>query len=241
MSALPPIADIGEGIAECPLMTQSGHSGYRAFDSIFMLLCRRGDWHRLTRGARMNKLMTMASAAALLTALAGSSYADHNEKTVFVTSVSFKGNLGWLTGADAKCQAQADGPASVVPSGTYLAWLSDGFDSPDIRFTKSAHPYILPGGTKIAEDFTDLTDGSILHSIDIDPTGEPVGLAQFWTGTNNDGTTAAYTVTCDGWTADPLTAFHGMAGNTARTGLLWSTYFGRVSCGFTYRLACFQQ
>ncbi len=26
MSALPPIADIGEGIAECPLMTQSGHS-----------------------------------------------------------------------------------------------------------------------------------------------------------------------------------------------------------------------
>ena len=25
MSALPPIADIEEGIAECPLMTQSGH------------------------------------------------------------------------------------------------------------------------------------------------------------------------------------------------------------------------
>ncbi len=25
MSALPPIADIGEGIAECPLMTHSGH------------------------------------------------------------------------------------------------------------------------------------------------------------------------------------------------------------------------
>ncbi len=26
MSALPPRADIGEGIAECPLMTQSGHT-----------------------------------------------------------------------------------------------------------------------------------------------------------------------------------------------------------------------
>ncbi len=25
MSALPPKADIGEGIAECPLLTQSGH------------------------------------------------------------------------------------------------------------------------------------------------------------------------------------------------------------------------
>ncbi len=189
----------------------------------------------------MIKLLIVTSAAALLTALAGPSYADHNEKTVFVTSVSFNGNLGWLTGADAKCQAQADGPASVVPSGTYLAWLSDGFDSPDIRFTKSAHPYILPDGTKIAEDFTDLTDGSILHSIDIDPTGEPVGLAQFWTGTNPDGTTAGYENTCDGWTADPLTNFHGMAGRTTLTSTTWSTIWGGVRCSLTLRLVCFQQ
>ena len=189
----------------------------------------------------MNKLLTMTFAAALLMAGAGPAYADHNEKTVFVTSVSFNGNLGWLTGADAKCQAQADGPASVVPSGTYLAWLSDGFDSPDIRFTKSAHPYILPGGTKIAEDFTDLTDGSILHPINIDPTGEPVGLAQFWTGTNPDGTTAGYENTCDGWTADPLTNFHGMAGRTTLTSTMWSTRYGRAPCGNKYRLACFQQ
>ena len=68
----------------------------------------------------MNKLLTMISAVALLTAIAGSAYA---QKTVFVTSVSFKGNLGGLTGADDKCQAQADDGASIVPSGTYLAWL----------------------------------------------------------------------------------------------------------------------
>ncbi len=68
----------------------------------------------------MNKLLAMISAAALLVAVAGPAYADQHEKTVFVTSVSFKGNLGRLTGADDKCQAQADGPASIVPSGTYL-------------------------------------------------------------------------------------------------------------------------
>ncbi len=121
----------------------------------------------------MNKLLVMTSAAALLTAIAGTAYADQHEKTVFVTSAQFNGNLGGLEGADAKCQAEADGPASIVPSGTYLAWLSDGTDSPDTRFTKSAHPYILLDGTKIAENYTDLTDGSILNAINIDPTGKP--------------------------------------------------------------------
>ncbi len=40
MSALTPIADINGYSSGCPLLTQSGHSRYRAFDSIFMGLCR---------------------------------------------------------------------------------------------------------------------------------------------------------------------------------------------------------
>ncbi len=187
----------------------------------------------------MNKLSTMISAVALLTAVAGPSYADHNEKAVFVTNVSFKGNLGGLTGADDKCQAQADGPVSVVPSGTYLAWLSDGTDSPETRFTKSAHPYMLPDGTKIAEDFTDLTDGSILHSINIDPTGQPLGLQLFWTGTNADGTAAEQFVRCDSWTS-PQTYTKGMVGSTGKKSTLWSTK-SQYRCSTSLRLACFQQ
>ncbi len=57
-------------------------------------------------GTHMNKLLTMTFAAALLVAIAVPA-ADHNEKTVFVTSAKFKGNLGGLTGADDKCQAEA--------------------------------------------------------------------------------------------------------------------------------------
>ncbi len=186
----------------------------------------------------MNKLLAMISAAALLTPIAVPA-ADHNEKTIFVTSATFDGNLGGLTGADDKCQAEADGPASIVPSGTYLAWLSDGTDSPDTRFTKSSHPYMLPDGTKIAEDFTDLTDGSILHTINIDTTGKSLGLQRFWTGTNADGTSAQQLVLCDGWT-DPLVGSWGLTGSTIQTSTLWSTQY-QGQCGTPIRLVCFQQ
>ena len=189
----------------------------------------------------MNKLLTMISAVALLTAIAGSAYADQHEKTVFITSAKFKGNLGGLAGADDKCQAEADGPASIVPSGTYLAWLSDGTDSPDTRFTKSAHPYMLPDGTKIAENFTDLTDGSILHAINIDSTGKALGLQPFWTGTNADGTTARLAMTCTGW-KDPLPYHGGMIGVTNRTNPTWSTMYPMHSCRNNFEsLLCFQQ
>ena len=192
-------------------------------------------------GAHMNKLLTMTFAAALLTAIAVPA-ADHNGKTIFVTGASFKSDLGGLAGADAKCQTEADDPTSIVPSGTYLAWLSDGTDSPDTRFTKSSHPYLLPDGTKIAEDFTDLTDGSILHAINIDPTGKRLGLQEFWTGTNADGTTGPQSVTCTGWKANPLHYHHGMHGQTDQTTSSWSTMHSNHRCRNSYaRLLCFQQ
>ncbi len=178
----------------------------------------------------MNKLLTMTFAAALLMAIAVPA-ADPNEKTVFVTSASFSSNLGGLTRADAKRQAEADGPASIVPAGTYLAWLCDGTDSPDTRFTKSSHAYMLPDGTKIAEDFTDLTNDSILHAINIDPTGTPVGLRYFWTGTNPDGTTAQHLLICNGWTVDPVANSRGMVGSTVKKSTLWSNRFHNLAVG----------
>jgi hypothetical protein len=187
----------------------------------------------------MNKLLTMTFAAALLTAIVVPA-ADHNGKTIFVTSATFDSNLGGLTGADDKCQAEANGPASIVPSGTYLAWLSDGTDSPDTRFTKSSHPYMLPDGTKIAEDFTDLTDGSILHTINIDPTGTPVGWQLFWTGTNPDGTAVQHSYTCNSWTGGTSPGLHGMVGITVKKSTLWSAH-SPDRCGRSFRLACFQQ
>ena len=188
----------------------------------------------------MNKIFTMTLAAALFTTIAVQA-AERNEKTVFITNVSYKSNLGGLAGADDKCQSQADDPASIVPSGTYMAWLSDGTDSPNSRFTKSSHPYVLPDGTKIAENYTDLTDGSILHEINIDPIGEPTGWQSFWSSTNSDGTSSQKFLTCVGWTwTDTSTYSHAMLGHTGKKSNLWS-HNNREKCRPYYRLACFQQ
>ncbi len=92
--------------------------------------------------------------------------------TVFVTSERSDGNLGGLTGADATCQALADGQSSIVPPGTYLAWLSDSTGAAPInRFTQSSIPYVLPDGSQVVSDFTDLTDGNLSIPINIDETG----------------------------------------------------------------------
>jgi len=184
--------------------------------------------------------MTFASALPMSIAVPA---ADPNQRTVFITSAAFNSSLGGLIGADAKCQAEAVAPASIVPSGTYMAWLSDGTDSPDTRFTKSSHPYILPNGKKIAENYTDLTDGSLLNPINIGPNGEPVGYQPYWTGTNPDGTTARdddINGTCGGWAVDPVANIYGMNEHTAKKSSLWSSGKG-YPCRQPLKLACFQQ
>ncbi len=166
-------------------------------------------------------------------------------KTVFGTRELYNGNLGGLAGADAKCQAAADGSDSIVPSGTYLAWLSDSTGSPSTRFTQSSSPYVDTQGSEIAADYTDLTDGSISGTIDHDETGtRPLDDNQIWTNTGSDGTwppdeTEQPAASCNDWTS---TAGVGRTGNTLNpSDGGWTDIESSRDCRATLPLYCFQQ
>ena len=170
-------------------------------------------------------------------------------RTVFVTSQSSNANLGGVAGADALCQAAADSGASIVPNGTYLAWISDGTgNSPSVNFTQSARPYELPDGTPVATDWGDLTDGAILNPINVDETGTiVVSDTSAWTNTWVHGGVFNTANHCNNWAAPlpPLPAIATMGG-IWRTGREW-TWLGTSLCGGepehirNRRLYCFQQ
>ena len=101
---------------------------------------------------------------------------------VFVTSQSYKGNLGGLNGADAKCQTLAD---STGLNGTFKAYLGDwninsgqtaGSFNPSIsnRLYHSPVPYVRLDGALVANDWNDLIDRSIVTQISIDENYRPV-------------------------------------------------------------------
>ena len=154
---------------------------------------------------------------------------------VFVTSTKHDGNLGGLVGADAECQARG-----AALGGTWLAWLGDSVDGPATRFAQSTARYHLVGGGVVAENWTDLIDGTIGVPLDHDETGTAlpptddmiVFTAVFHTGGNPTP------VSCSGWTTN--------AADLVPTGLATATDTGWTvtqprTCDELHRLYCFEQ
>jgi hypothetical protein len=155
---------------------------------------------------------------------------------VFVTSTLLSGSeVGGLAGADAECQALADGAGL---NGTFAAWLSDSSTNAADRLTQSTAPYVRTDGQTVADDWTDLISASDLQAtINVDENGVAV-VPPFlvWTGTGQDGT--ATTDTCTDWTAD---AGNGVAGVATQVVKPTWTNANSFACGTGRRLYCFQQ
>jgi len=122
-------------------------------------------------------------------------------RRVFITSQQWTANLGGASGADAKCQAAANG-ASL--GGTWMSWTSTSTSDPSLRFVHSTVPWKLLDGTLIADDWSDLTSGSLENPINRDennnlvtfnnanyPTDPYSGIA--WTDTSTSGHSSGYT------------------------------------------------
>ncbi len=164
----------------------------------------------------------------------------HLSKTIFLSSATYNGNLGGLSGADNNCQTLAN---SVGLAGEYKAWLSDASSSPSIRFEKSNFPYVLPDNTKVADNWDDLTDGSLYQGVVIDEHGlKPFESSSVyvWTNSANNGTQWD-TAHCNNWTTSASTS-EGFVGE-AKVDII-STYWtkwGNVKCDTKRHLYCVQQ
>ena len=174
---------------------------------------------------------------------------DSTTKVVFLTSATYDGNLGGVAGADAECQALAD---AAGLSGIFLAWLSDDLgSSPSTTFIRSEEPYVRVDDVKVAANWADLTDGTILHPIEADEQGGrprsagPGAIIEVWTGTDGDGTLRSAGQTCNDWfsTSDVL---RGLRGNSTRShegnpgDPVWTVWSASPGCNLPFRLFCFE-
>ncbi len=154
-------------------------------------------------------------------------------KIIFVTEKAFKGDLGGLASADAKCNEAAQ--AAGLP-GTYKAWLSSSTVSATSRLAHSQTPYIRPDGVVVAYSWDDLIDGQLLNPIAITETG--AYLARYvWTASTIAGVFSDYD--CKGWTS-ALAADYGSAGLSYFSTNYWTGY-SKISCSWGIQLYCVQQ
>lgn len=174
-------------------------------------------------------MVTVAVAADGTLGITCSSY-----KVVFVTSGTYKGNLGGLQGADSICQKEA---TLAGLTGVYKAWLSTSNGSPATRFPQFTGQYKLVDGSEVASSWTGLTSGSLDTPINESASGIPENYP-VWTGSKPDGSPITSLDNCSNFTSASGTAEIGVTLGSAGTG--WSED-GTAGCGYACALYCIQQ
>ncbi len=163
---------------------------------------------------------------------------DIVSKRVFKTSTVYNGNLGGLSGADQKCQGRANA-ASL--GGAWKAWLSDGTSSASQRLNHFTGPYTLLDGIGVADNWTDLTDGSLDRNINM--TEFKVidsNLSSVWTGTDISGNSTDKN--CANWTVNFGWPYYGGVGSGNSTLSYWTKGLSDFECSSSFMsLYCFEQ
>ena len=118
--------------------------------------------------------------------------------------------------------------------------MSDAGADAATRVTHAVTPYLLTTGVTIANDWADLTDGSLAAPITADETGATVISAFVWTGTDTDGTIYDPQRTCADWTTSAAgdTGEVGLSQSNA-TSIDWTRNRART-CDLGARHFCFQ-
>jgi len=170
--------------------------------------------------------------------LGGDEALDH--KVIFKTTSVYDGDLDGPTGADSKCASEAEGVGSKVSGRTFRAWVSgdlaSDFQNLDRVMHRSTLPYTLVDGTLLADDYADLTDGTIANVINLDATGAASPRDSFvWTGLSNFGQFGISN--CSNWSSNNMSISGDVGQSTTN---LWSAT-GASSCSNEYHLYCIEQ
>lgn len=163
-----------------------------------------------------------------------------DEKVVFYTLQGKAGySFGGVGGADARC---ADSAARAGLKGIYKAWIagSDPASAPATRFSHAAVPYVRIDGIQIADDWADLTDGSLDAAIITETGNIPSSVNGVWTNVATDGTRASADPAdhCQDWSVGTGT---GSIGSRSGTSSSWTAWHSGMSCQTSERLFCFEQ
>jgi hypothetical protein len=169
--------------------------------------------------------------------------ADH-PKLAFVTSLTYDGDLGGLSGADDKCMTRA---SSAGLTGSFKAWISGDSASEEARdrLTHADVPYRRTDTIKIADDWDDLIDGSLDAPLNVDEHGNTVvSSLTAYTNTDSNGTMHEIGRECGPgagpqWDSDSALESGGY-GAVGSTGTAWS-WTNNDACSNFRRLYCFEQ
>jgi len=173
-------------------------------------------------------------------------------RIVFLSSTTYTGDLGGVSGADLKCQTLA----KVFDPGhahRYRAWISDSLSEPANSFEHgamfAATPYVLRSGVVVAESFDDLIEHGPKLGITLTDTLATVHDWPVWTHTTYAGTAVPDDHHCAQWTskAVPLAGATGTSGLSpgspdlqAWTDERWWTRHEEQFCSSARRLYCFE-
>jgi hypothetical protein len=134
---------------------------------------------------------------------------------VFVTSRSLDGNRGGLGGADTLCNNAAE---EAGLEGNWKAILSKNDTIARDRLTIRGPVENIAGET-VADDASDLWDGTLDTVIDVDEHGESAS-GHVWTGTDSQGGLGGLDANCNGWNTGDETA-SGVRGSVGQTDGDW--------------------
>ncbi|MBL8923751.1 MAG: hypothetical protein JNJ54_33155 [Myxococcaceae bacterium] len=152
-------------------------------------------------------------------------------RRLFVTSLTFNGNLGGLSGADTLCQNVA---GARTLGGTWRALVATSTIRPGERALRDG-PFTLLDGGVVFPNRAALTFGLPTTLAITNELGVPVSNALFWSGASATGGASAQT--CSSWTSQSGSVT-GAIGDTGTTTQRFSWNGGTDTCVTQRRLLC---